>query len=248
MPATQSSRQVSMWDALPAVSAPMGYLGAVDGPMQVRIYPPSSGLATVRPLSVKHTMSIRDARSITDRLRLDEQGFELHSHRSAFGDFYDEAAVRERYYREVQSVMRSLTGAAAVIVFDHNVRSAARAARGELGVRVPVDQVHNDYTEQSGPKRKREILEAARRPIWAIGMSLSSTYGVPSSGQCSTTRLRCARQPAWHLATSSQPISFTLARTICSALATAARSIRFATTPHIDGFISPRCGPTRFCC
>jgi hypothetical protein len=71
--------------------------------------------------------------------------------------------VRERYYPEVQSVMRNLTGAAAVIVFDHNVRSAARAARGELGVRVPVDQVHNDYTEQSGPKRKREILEAAGR-------------------------------------------------------------------------------------
>jgi hypothetical protein len=162
-PATQSSRQVSQWDALPVVSAPMGYLGPGDGPMQVRIYPPSSGLATVRPPSVKHTMSIRDARSITDRLRLDEQGFELHSHRSAFGDFYDEAAVRERYYPEVQSLMGNLTGAAAVIVFDHNVRSAARAARGELGVRVPVDQVHNDYTEQSGPKRKREILEAAGR-------------------------------------------------------------------------------------
>ena len=84
--ATQLSRQISMWDALPAVSAPMGYLGPGDGPMQVRIYPPSSGLATVRPPSVKHTMSIRDARSITDRLRLDDQGFELHSHRSVFAD------------------------------------------------------------------------------------------------------------------------------------------------------------------
>jgi len=104
-PATQSSRQVSQWDALPAVSAPMGYLGPGDGPMQVRIYPPSSGLATVRPPSVAHTMSIRDARSITDRLRLDEQGFELHSHRSAFGDFYDEAAVRERTV-ELQAAAR----------------------------------------------------------------------------------------------------------------------------------------------
>jgi hypothetical protein len=43
------------------------------------------------------------------------------------------------------------------------VRSATRAARGEVGVRVPVDQVHNDYTEQSGPKRKREILDEAGR-------------------------------------------------------------------------------------
>jgi len=141
----------------------MGYLGPGEGPMQVRVYPPSSGLATVRPPSVKHTMSIRDGRSVAERLRLDEHGFELHSHRSEFADFYDEAAVRERYYPEVQTAMRALTGAAAVIVFDHNVRSAVRAARGQLGVRVPVDQVHNDYTEHSGPKRKREILEAAGR-------------------------------------------------------------------------------------
>ena len=69
-------------------------------------------------------------------LRLDEHGFELHSRPSGFADFYDEAAVRERYYPEVQAVMRGITGAVAVIVFDHNVRSAARAARGEVGVRV----------------------------------------------------------------------------------------------------------------
>jgi hypothetical protein len=96
-------------------------------------------------------VSIRDARAIVSELRLDDQGFELHSHRSQFADFYDEDAVRERYYPEVQTVMRAITGATAVIVFDHNVRSAARAARGEPGVRVPVDQVHNDYT--SGPAR-----------------------------------------------------------------------------------------------
>jgi len=91
------------------------------------------------------------------------QGFELRAHRSEFTDFYDEAAVRERYYPEVQAAMREMTGALAVVVFDHNVRSAARAARGEAGVRVPVDQVHNDYTELSGPKRKLEILGAAGR-------------------------------------------------------------------------------------
>jgi hypothetical protein len=106
---------------------------------------------------------IRDARPIAARLRLDEQGFELHSRPTAFADFYDEKAVRERYYPEVESVVKSLTGALAVIAFDHNVRSAVRAARGEVGVRVPVDQAHNDYTEASGPKRKREVLEAAGR-------------------------------------------------------------------------------------
>jgi hypothetical protein len=151
-------------EALPAVEAPLTYLAPGDGPVEVRVYPPASGLATVRPASVRHVMPIRDARPIADRLRLDEQGFELHSRPTTFTDFYDDTAVRERYYPEVEGVMQAIMDALAVVVFDHNVRSAARAARGEVGVRVPVDQVHNDYTEASGPKRKLEILGAAGRP------------------------------------------------------------------------------------
>jgi len=150
-------------EALPAVEGQLSFLAPGDGPVEVRVYPPSSGLATLRPASVRHAVPIRDARPIAGRLRLDEHGFELHSRPTAFTDFYDEAAVRERYYPEVESVLRALTGAHAVIAFDHNVRSAARAARGEIGVRLPVDQAHNDYTEASGPKRKREVLDAAGR-------------------------------------------------------------------------------------
>jgi hypothetical protein len=150
-------------DELPVVTAQLSYLAPADGPMQVRVYPPGSGLATQRPASIQHQVTIRDARPMADRLRLDEHGFEVHSGRSEFTDFYHEGAVRERYYPEVQRLVQALTGALAVIAFDHNVRSAARAAHGELGVRVPVDQVHNDYTEQSGPKRSREILEARGR-------------------------------------------------------------------------------------
>jgi len=163
MPPTLSPRNVPGPEQLPAVNARLRYLAAGDGLIQVRVYPPGSGLATVRPASVQHEVTIRDARPIADRLRLDVQGFELRAHRSEFTDFYDEAAVRERYYPEVQAAMREMTGALAVVVFDHNVRSATRAARGETGVRVPVDQVHNDYTELSGPKRKEEILAATGR-------------------------------------------------------------------------------------
>jgi hypothetical protein len=150
-------------ESLPAVDAPLTYLAPGDGPVEVRVYPPASGRETVRPESARHVMPIRDARPVAGRLRLDEQGFELGSHPTAFAGFYDEAAVRRRYYPEVQRILKKRMGALAVIVFDHNVRSSARAARGEAGVRLPVDQVHNDYTEQSGPKRKREILEAAGR-------------------------------------------------------------------------------------
>jgi hypothetical protein len=160
--ASLSTRAVT--PGIPGVlNAPLNYLAAGDTPPQIRIYPPGSGLESTRPPAVRQTVPMQDLRAHADELRFDECGFALHACPTTFTDFYDEAAVRARYYPEVEAAVRSFTGALAVIVFDHNVRSAARAAKGEKGVRLPAEQVHNDYTERSGPKRKREILEAAGR-------------------------------------------------------------------------------------
>jgi hypothetical protein len=163
MPATPLSISMLRSAQLPAVGAELSYLAAGDGPVRVQLYPPNSGLGQLRPESVRERVTIRDARSIAAQLRLDESGFELRTSPSSFADFYDERAVKERYYPDVEAVLQAFTGAHAVIAFDHNVRSAARVARGEVGVREPADQVHNDYTEQSGPVRQRQILEAAQR-------------------------------------------------------------------------------------
>ena len=153
-----------MSQAAPAtISASLSYLAPGDPAPQVRIYPPASGLPTVYTRLAKHVVPIRDARVEAPRLRLDEHGFELHGGRTEFTSFFDEAAVRAMYYPEVEQRLERLLGAHAVIAFDHNVRSVTRAARGEAGVRAPADQVHNDYTERSGPKRKLEILAAAGR-------------------------------------------------------------------------------------
>src|SRR4249919_2747898 len=60
-------------DALPAVNAQLSYFASGDNPAEVRVYPPGSGIATVRPASIQHLVSIRDARPIANQLRLDEQ-------------------------------------------------------------------------------------------------------------------------------------------------------------------------------
>lgn len=145
------------------IEASLNYLAVGDVAPQVRIYPPSSGLPTVYTKLAKHVVTIRDARPEAHSLRLDEHGFELHSGRTDFTNFLDEKAVRATYYPDVEQRLKRLLGAHAVIAFDHNVRSVTRAARGEPGVRAPADQVHNDYTERSGPKRKLEVLAAAGR-------------------------------------------------------------------------------------
>jgi hypothetical protein len=163
MPPELSKNRVKSSAAGEDLGAPLHYLSASEKPPQIRIYPPNSGLASVRPPSKPQTVTIRDAREIANDLKLDECGFALHNQPSKFNDFYDETAVRKLYYPEVEATMRSLTGALTVIAFDHNVRSTARAARGEVGVRLPAEQVHNDYTARSGPIRRMEILKGAGR-------------------------------------------------------------------------------------
>jgi hypothetical protein len=148
---------------LPEVTGDIGYLPSGIERAEVRVYPVSSGLETVQPQTFSVPMPIRDLRAAADRLSLDEQGFEFHAQASSFENYYDADAVRALYYPEVARVMQDLLGAEEVIVFDHNVRSAVRSARGEAGVREPVAQAHNDYTEESGPVRKNAILESAGR-------------------------------------------------------------------------------------
>ena len=146
---------------LPYVTARLAYLGASDTPIEHRVYPVSSKLLTVRPPIDYQQMPIFDARTCASDLSLDREGFALHRHTTAFVDFYEDAAVKARYYPEVTDFVRRIVGATDVTVFDHNTRSALRAKRGDTGVRLPVDAVHNDYTDQSGPKRAREILADA---------------------------------------------------------------------------------------
>ena len=157
-----SSREETL-EGLPAITAELPYLAPGDGPVRVRIFPPTSGIPNDRPSREARAMRIRDARPAAAALRLDVHGFELHTRPCGFTDFFDDTAVRARYYPLVRDDVRTLTGALEVIVFDHNVRSAALAERGVEGVRLPADQAHGDYTERSGPKRRLEILEQAAR-------------------------------------------------------------------------------------
>ena len=60
MPLTLSSNRAPISDELPAVDGQLTYLAPGDDHPKVRVYPPASGLATVRPASVRHLVSIRE--------------------------------------------------------------------------------------------------------------------------------------------------------------------------------------------
>jgi hypothetical protein len=93
-------------------------------------------------------------------MTLDGEGFTLVRHKSKVSDFYDDAEVTSLYYSEAERLLKDLTGADHVHIFDHTVRRRMPDAQDRQadGPRQPVPRVHVDHTSRSGPQRVRDLL------------------------------------------------------------------------------------------
>ncbi|MGZ8313514.1 MAG: CmcJ/NvfI family oxidoreductase [Allosphingosinicella sp.] len=146
-----------------AIEAPLNFLRPmVERPVSYQFDPPP-GVPVRTGQYGSHVVAIHDARPLAATLSLDVEGFALLRAPSGLGSFDDGAAIRTVYYPEVERLIAAATGAERVVTFDHNVRSAARAARGDPGIRGPVGRAHNDFTDKSGRER-------AQRELWARGL------------------------------------------------------------------------------
>lgn len=105
----------------------------------------------------RQRVDVHDGRRAGE-LSLDGNGFVLVEHRSAVRDFFDAGELARVYYPEVQALVRRVSGARRVVVFDHTLRSGDEVEREAKLVREPVLSAHNDYTEWSGPQRVRELM------------------------------------------------------------------------------------------
>jgi hypothetical protein len=113
-----------------------------------------------------HEVSIADLRPVADTLSLDRQGFALRTSPSTVGDLYDDAAVEQAYFGEIDRLLKRELGATRVVIFDSTRRSdGGDGAKNRDGARRPANRVHVDYTTRSGPQRVKDLLgeaEAAR--------------------------------------------------------------------------------------
>jgi hypothetical protein len=103
-------------------------------------------------------MSVRNGRLLARELTLDGNGFVFVEHKTKVRDFFDEGELKSVYYPEVERLIKDLSGASRVVLFDHTLRSGDEAEREARLVREPVLSAHNDYTEWSGPQRVRDLL------------------------------------------------------------------------------------------
>jgi len=103
-------------------------------------------------------VTIRNGRPLAREFDLEVTGFEFVEHKTQVRDFFDAEELKRVYYPEVEALVKKVSGATRVVVFDHTLRSGDEAEREAKLVREPVLNVHNDYTEWSGPQRVRELL------------------------------------------------------------------------------------------
>lgn len=147
--------------------AQLKFLADVSAPL---VYVPSKGggdrtehLGNYR----NHEVEIHDARAQLSETDLDREGFVLLRHKSAVDDFYDDTALCSTYHPELVDLLKRVTGARRVEVFDDTRRSSSVAKQRAHGTRDPANIVHNDYTHDSGLRRLddffAESTDEARR-------------------------------------------------------------------------------------
>ncbi len=119
----------------------------------------TGGLPEVFFESEEREVTIRDMRPLASGLSIDRHGFELHRHKTKVEDLFDDEQVGAIYDSEIEALLKEVTGADSVVVFDRTRRSdAPEGAANRDGTRGPATRVHVDYTVKSGPVRARDAL------------------------------------------------------------------------------------------
>ena len=140
------------------IVAPINYIvPTVEKPFSYT-YEPPPGQPWRNTAYEPQPMPVRDARALAEEPGLETAGFTLVDAPSAVKDFYDEQQLKDTYYAEVENLVKKLTGASKVMVFDHTIRDGRNTKRDERGIREPVKRAHNDYTLKSAPQRVRDLL------------------------------------------------------------------------------------------
>jgi hypothetical protein len=140
------------------VNARLNYLAEATPKPVNYAYEPPAGVPRRSGKYAAQTVAIRNGREMLGQFSLDTNGFVLTEHETAVKDFYDPDEVKSVYYPEVERLLKQVTGAERVVVFDHIVRNPVLAERGEKGARAPAKVVHNDYSFKSAPRRVRDHL------------------------------------------------------------------------------------------
>ena len=143
-----------------AVQASLTFARRTAGKPFVYTYPRDDGGPQTNTVYETLAVSVENARPIAGRLSLDVEGVTVAQSRSAVVDFWDEAQTLALGHPETADLVKAVTGAARVVVFDHTLRRSDVAVddRSSGTARPPASRAHVDQTVASGPQRVRDVM------------------------------------------------------------------------------------------
>src|SRR5438105_9102312 len=142
------------------IEANLIYLADTGDKLVTQVAAPGGRDQRVGDKSETHRVTIHNGRPIADRFEFEREGFRFVAGHTEVVDFFDEDEVRRVYYPECEALIKRVSGARRVVVFDHTLRTASDEQRETRKIRDIVSRVHNDYTEWSGPQRVRDVMGA----------------------------------------------------------------------------------------
>ena len=104
---------------------------------------------------VTHLVPINDIRGHESEYTLDKNGFQVVHAPSKEKEFKDDESIKTGYYKEVEELLKKVTGAHKVVIFDHTIRRAIPGQADKPSSRGPVGRVHIDQTPWAGEERVR---------------------------------------------------------------------------------------------
>jgi hypothetical protein len=158
------------------VEAEINYLGAMDSLPYFYAKDHDRDHLVLEP----HRVRIEDARQVEPAPSLDREGFTLVPHKTAVSDFTDSAAVDAIYPKEIEALIRRVTGADHVVARGTVLRFVEQARRDAFVNSLPAGFVHVDTSRESfamfaglnlGDHPDREALLAGRYVgfnIWRV--------------------------------------------------------------------------------
>jgi hypothetical protein len=131
-----------------------------------RIYADSTTTEPARNWTQEpHDMQIEDVRGKEELYKLDSAGFQFGREAPKHTSFLNDDEIKGEYYPESIDLIKRVTGATKVVVFDHTVR---RRRPGEVGndpqKRQPVSAAHVDQTPAAATARVHRHLLPTEAP------------------------------------------------------------------------------------
>ncbi|MEH2401807.1 CmcJ/NvfI family oxidoreductase [Nostoc sp.] len=145
---------------LPHVEAELTYFTPMAEKPVIYAYERPPGIPPSNRKFETHLMPVYNIRAVSQDISLDRKGFRLVVQQSNVRNFYDKDEIRRVYYPEAEQLLKEVTGAQKVVIFDYTLRNAQRSSSGEIGISEPIKCVHNDFTAKSGYTRARKELTA----------------------------------------------------------------------------------------